>query len=508
MRLLFYVTTGLLMLAGFFARAETYYVDQHSAHPTYPFTNWNTAATNFDIVSFFFSLPDSIYLVTNGVYDTGGIVANGVSNRLYTSDKRALIKSVNGPEVTIIKGVVVTSSIFNSNIVRCATIGDRTTLSGFTIMNSGSSGVYCSSNSIVTNCIIVGCRGTGAGVNGGIVTHCVISNNYAWYTGGNGFIGFGGGTYKSQVSDSIIVSNRTDVFAAGAYAGSLAESIVANNTGTFNGGAIADAKGITNCLIFGNSGRDAVDSAGALVNSTIVSNSVRIGAVTHSSNVVNSIVYDNYSGSTQANWSTESVTYTSKFTNCCTIPMPTIGRDNFTNVPLFAAGANDLFALRADSPCINAGRNTVLDAGATNDAVGLPRISGGTVDTGAREFQNPSSVLSRLWAEQFQIASDGTEDLVDFDGDGMANWQEFVAGTNPRNAADRLMLEAPLVTQPGPTIRWQSSSTRSYFVERAVSMTEGPQFGVLARCVGQPGTTSFVDTNGPSAALYRVRVEW
>src|SRR4051794_13408481 len=94
MRLLFYVTTGLLMLAGFFARAETYYVDQHSAHPTYPFTNWNTAATNFDIVSFFFSLPDSIYLVTNGVYDTGGIVANGVSNRLYTSDKRALIKSV------------------------------------------------------------------------------------------------------------------------------------------------------------------------------------------------------------------------------------------------------------------------------------------------------------------------------------------------------------------------------------------------------------------------------
>ena len=52
--------------------------------------------------------------------------------------------------------------------------------------------------------------------------------------------------------------------------------------------------------------------------------------------------------------------------------------------PLFISAASGDFRLRPDSPCINAGSNELV-VGET-DLAGNPRISGGTVDMGAFEF--------------------------------------------------------------------------------------------------------------------------
>src|SRR5207248_1160755 len=52
-------------------------------------------------------------------------------------------------------------------------------------------------------------------------------------------------------------------------------------------------------------------------------------------------------------------------------------------------GPTQTMALLPGSPAINAGSNVSLPPGLTTDQRGLPRITAGTVDSGAFEFQGP-----------------------------------------------------------------------------------------------------------------------
>jgi len=187
--------------------------------------------------------------------------------------------------------------------------------------------------------------------------------------------------------------------------------------------------------------------------------------------------------------------------------MPTNGFGNITNAPLFVDYAGGNLRLQTNSPCINAGRNAY--APGPTDLDGLPRIVRGTVDIGAYEFQGPGSVISYAWLQQFGLPTDGSADSIDSDGDGMNNWQEWRCGTCPTNAGSALRLLSAQHTGTNVTVTWQSAAGVNYFLERATNLSSSPVFTPLATNIpGQPGTTSFTDTNAPGASplFYRVGV--
>jgi hypothetical protein len=193
---------------------------------------------------------------------------------------------------------------------------------------------------------------------------------------------------------------------------------------------------------------------------------------------------------------------------CCTTPQRTNGVGNITNVPLFLdtnGWAN--LRLQSNSSCINAGKDAFAPAGPDLD--GNPRIVGGTVDIGAYGFHSPASVISYAWLQQFGLPRDGSADRTDPDGDGMNNWQEWRCGTDPTNALSALRLLAPVDVGTNVVVSWQSVAVVNYFLERSTSLSVPAAFTTVATNIpGQPGATTYTDTNapGPRPWFYRVGV--
>ena len=77
---------------------------------------------------------------------------------------------------------------------------------------------------------------------------------------------------------------------------------------------------------------------------------------------------------------------------------------------------------------------------------------------------NDRDGLADDWERKFGFATNNAADaLLDSDGDGMLNWQEYVAGTNPTNAASYLKLEAAS-TCGSACITFEAVSNRTYAV--------------------------------------------
>lgn len=176
---------------------------------------------------------------------------------------------------------------------------------------------------------------------------------------------------------------------------------------------------------------------------------------------------------------------------------------------LFGQTANGDFHLQNISPCINVGNNAMVAT--ANDFDGQQRIFGGTVDVGAIEFQSAGISSLTTWLQHYDLPTDGSADFTDSDGDGMNNWQEWLAGTDPTNSQS--VLQMLLLAADGGnacTVRWQSVVGKNYFVQRSGNLAAMPAFTTLMdNIAGQAGSTSFIDTtatNGKSF-FYRVGVQ-
>ena len=90
----------------------------------------------------------------------------------------------------------------------------------------------------------------------------------------------------------------------------------------------------------------------------------------------------------------------------------------------------------------------------------------------------------------------------------MNNWQEWMAGTDPTNGLSLLRMLTPARTGSLVSVSWQSVDNRTYFLQRATNLTAPPVFWTVATNVtGLAGTTSYMDTNAPAPAFYRVGIQ-
>ncbi|HRY50571.1 MAG TPA: choice-of-anchor Q domain-containing protein [Candidatus Paceibacterota bacterium] len=540
-----------------------FYVAADSTNPVLPFASWATAATSIQDAVDAVSLPPGVagtalVLVTNGTYATGGRVLVGSMTNRVLVDKPLTVRSVNGPEFTVIQGYQVPGQTNGDGAIRCAYLTNGATLSGFTLTQGATrvwaagigddelsgGGIWCESYAIVSNCVLVGNsadRG-GGGVAGpeftsagaATLTHCTLATNSALFAGGafgtilehctliGNSASSGGGVYLSTLNNCTLTANSA---AGGPYGsgGGAAQSILNNCTlarnsaERFGGGALSEGEGssgctLNNCTLIANSAR--YEGGGSyhctLNNCTLVGNSAGGfygdgGGGACMGTLNNCIVYFN-TAPYGANYSTEqgrpiALNY------CCTTPLPAKGLGNITNAPLFVDPANGNLRLQSNSPCINAGLNAY--AHGSTDLDGLPRLLSGTIDIGAYEFQGTGSVIAYAWLQQYGLSTDGSADATDPDDDGLNTWQEWRCQTNPTNAMSVLRLLSPVCDGTNVTVRWESRLGISYVLERSSDLGASPSFMMLTTNLpGQPGTTSFTDTNAPSLVplFYRVGV--
>ncbi len=509
---------------------QVHYVDLNSTNPVSPYTNWATAAATIQDAVDASTNADEV-MVTNGIYQYGGrtVPGSALTNRLIVAEA-ITVQSVNGPFATVIKGFQVSSTTNGPGAMRCAYLANGAKLVGFTLTNGATlngfavssdqngGGVLCASgNEVLSNCVIIGnaAYNEGGGVLRGTLNNCTMTGNVVVpLAAGQQQTGRGGGAALSTLNECTLTGNSA-ALGGGIYGGTVNDCILAGNVSVAppifghpqGSGGGANSSTLNNCVLTGNTASFGGGTiASALNDCTVVGNSaVSVGGGVDNSSrpngfVNNCIVLSN-SAPTGSNY------FSSTFAYCCTTPLPTNGLGNITNAPLFVNPAAGDFHLQSNSPCINAGYNPYVSI--TNDLDGNPRISGGTVDIGAYEFQNPASIISYAWLQQYGLPTDGFADFLDSDHNGMNNWQKWIAGLDPTNPSSVLQLLSPTTTTnpPGLVVTWQSAPNISYYLQRATNLSIQPAFQPLATNLpGQPGTTSFTDTNAPAPGLYFYRV--
>ena len=111
----------------------------------------------------------------------------------------------------------------------------------------------------------------------------------------------------------------------------------------------------------------------------------------------------------------------------------------------------------------------------------------------------------------FLSAADPGDASLDYDGDGMSNLAEYLAGTAPDDAQSYLRLTSIAAGGlSGVVVTWGSVTNRHYTLQRAPALSEPMMFTNITQAIlATPPENYYLDTTATNGAMffYRVRLE-
>lgn len=297
--------------SGFIAAVTVHVVSQpvhfvrvDSTTPVPPYASWATAARTIQDAIDSASVVGSLVLVSNGIYQTGGFaVHEGMTNRVAVT-KPLTVRTVNGPDVTVIRGYQVSGTTNGDGAVRCAYLTNGATLSGFTltggaVMETGGheflsgGGVWCESlDVVVSNCVLTGNSAVyGGAAFSGTLNHCRLIQNTAATTTMYPFRSGGGGAVRSRLNNCTLASN-TALFGGGAYQATLNQCTLTGNAAENGGGASHST--LNQCTLISNTATNGGGACeGTLGNCLLVGNVARFGGGAYGGYLDNSTLVQN-----------------------------------------------------------------------------------------------------------------------------------------------------------------------------------------------------------------------
>jgi predicted outer membrane repeat protein len=346
--------------------------------------------------------PSASFTLKSGVAIYGGFA--GTETALNQRDWQT--------NVTTLSGGGTSHTVVYALFADATAVLDGFVISGGSSTSDGAGINLLLSNPRLTNLTITGnhtsANGGGLCNNTGnpTITNCSFIGNTA--NDGGGVYNYSGGV--PVISDCIFRSNTATSFGGGFYNtdNTIAphDILFDSNHATLGGGALFETASSTsttsmfiNLTLYGNTSKygGAIFVSG-LTSSTIV-NSIMWNdtATTNGSEIYSTassgsstISYSLVEGGVSGSGVTGSGAYTD-------------GGHNLDPDPLFTDFSSHNFTLTASSPAIDSGNNTVSTA--TTDLAGNTRISNGTVDIGAYEYQGaPLAVLMT----SFDVVTTGT----------------------------------------------------------------------------------------------------
>jgi hypothetical protein len=232
------LAAGLFLAAANSALATVHYVSLESTNPSPPYATWATAATNIqDAVDA--AVADEEIVVTNGRYATGGGRVYGYATNCVAVDKPLTVRSVNGPEATIIDGL---------GAMRCAYLSNDAVLVGFTLTRGYVGGFSLS---------------WGGGACGGTLYNCTLSGN--WVAGEELSFGYrralGGGADGCTLNNCTLTGNSSTDYGGGAARCTLYNCTLTGNsaTGAYGWGGGAYSSTLYNCIVCCNTADQAAN---------------------------------------------------------------------------------------------------------------------------------------------------------------------------------------------------------------------------------------------------------